>query len=487
MQIKLENIGIVRDSTLKLDGLTVITGKNNSGKTTVGKTLYSMLEAVSNLKRKAQIDRNMYIEKQLDLVEDALTEKVSYQLSSELERALSSYPALQFMLFNDVDELEEDLENYARKLARDLQRIDGSLLRPFERIRQSFSVRYTSSSLPIWSASPELPAFDTRRTAALAVLERMFSALESDRELIDYARESINQTLRIEFSGQIQPVRTPDVTSSVKLSEDRAEGPVYFQFSVFNDSVVNDGSPVFFEAPFKRVYMIDDPFILDHPLGRTPSRNTARRELDAILNPTRIQSHNYRLRQVLRSSSAVNVFEQTLLDDLLRPVREQINHIVPGTFEFSSEGDYCVQNGTKIRISNLATGSKVFSIIKLLLEKGLLDSDTMLILDEPEAHLHPQWQNVFAEVIVLLVKELHVNVLLTTHSPNFMLALDACMRKYEINQQTNFYQTDVIEDGFVQYRCVNENIELIYDDFLQYLSEMKVLREQYLYDEEGDM
>lgn len=42
MQIRLKNIGIVKDSTIVLDGLTVITGKNNSGKTTVGKTLYSL-------------------------------------------------------------------------------------------------------------------------------------------------------------------------------------------------------------------------------------------------------------------------------------------------------------------------------------------------------------------------------------------------------------------------------------------------------------
>ena len=64
----------------------------------------------------------------------------------------------------------------------------------------------------------------------------------------------------------------------------------------------------------------------------------------------------------------------------------------------------------------------------------------MLILDEPEAHLHPAWQNLFAEVIVLLVRELGVNILLTTHSSNFVLALDAYMRKYSIEEKTNFYQ-----------------------------------------------
>lgn len=54
MQIKLENIGIVKDSTIALDGLTVITGKNNSGKTTVGKTLYALLDSVCNLQQKAK-------------------------------------------------------------------------------------------------------------------------------------------------------------------------------------------------------------------------------------------------------------------------------------------------------------------------------------------------------------------------------------------------------------------------------------------------
>jgi predicted ATPase len=122
----------------------------------------------------------------------------------------------------------------------------------------------------------------------------------------------------------------------------------------------------------------------------------------------------------------------------------------------------------------------MFSIIKLLLEKGNLNDDTMLILDEPEAHLHPEWQNSFAEMIVLLVKELGVNILLTTHSSNFVLALDAYMRKYEIETLTNFYRTKFNESGLVDYECINDNINLIYQDFLQYLSEVKVLRNKYL-------
>jgi len=86
---------------------------------------------------------------------------------------------------------------------------------------------------------------------------------------------------------------------------------------------------------------------------------------------------------------------------------------------------------------------------------------------------------------VLLVKYLNVNILLTTHSSNFMLALDAYMRKYSISDITNFYQTNIVEDGFVEYSCMNDDMGKIYEDFLQYLSEMKMLRKKYLNEIEG--
>ena len=104
-----------------------------------------------------------------------------------------------------------------------------------------------------------------------------------------------------------------------------------------------------------------------------------------------------------------------------------------------------------------------------------------MILDEPEAHLHPKWQNLFAEIMILLAKEVGCHILLTTHSPNFMLALEANMRKYEAVNICNFYQTSHINDSaFVNYRCVNDSLEDIYEDFVTYLSDMKMLRDSYL-------
>ncbi|MEA2018479.1 MAG: AAA family ATPase, partial [Campylobacterota bacterium] len=38
MNLKLNNIGIIKEADIKLDGLTVIAGENDSGKSTVSKT-----------------------------------------------------------------------------------------------------------------------------------------------------------------------------------------------------------------------------------------------------------------------------------------------------------------------------------------------------------------------------------------------------------------------------------------------------------------
>jgi len=481
MYIKLENIGIIKDSTLVLDGLTVITGKNNSGKTTVGKTLYAMLEATSNLQQKAYTDRILYILKQLDDVKRTLTVRFRFDDDTADISSFYEYPALRTLMFEEFSDTvsEQELEFFAHTLERDLRNVDSALMESHQIPRL---IRRYHGDTGTWEAINTPVKFEGYRKRALDILAQLFFALDKDPKLNDYARESINQTLRVEFGSQIQPVRTPDVMSSVALLEDGTDGAVYFHFSITNNNIINDGTPVFSASPFEKVYMIDDPFVLDKANTRSMSRLSLRKEPpETILNFTRIQPHNDKLRSALRDTDEVNIFEKMILEDSLRSIKEQIDRVIPGTFEFSNEGDYYIQNDAKIKIGNLATGSKMFSILKILLEKGDLDRSTMLILDEPEAHLHPQWQNVFAEIIVLLVKEVGVHVLLTTHSPNFMLALDAHMRKYHINDQTNFYQTDTMDNGFVQYHCVNDDMGRIYDDFLRYLSEMKALRSQYLY------
>lgn len=474
MKISLKNIGIVKDSTIILNGLTIITGKNNSGKTTVGKTLYALIDSVSNLHARANADRAYYINGKIEEVYEALRffryTRPHYQ--ENVEAKLEQFPAFSYLIRREYRRAEK-IEAFAHELLSELESFDSSIIDP------EILEHYFLPTIARNEHVDEKKLLDDQIKKAIAVLKQMFEDIDKDPELINYTRESINQTLNLEFSSQIQPIRGCNTSSEVELTDGNA---ISFKILVDDNRVLNNGYPVFYGTQYKRAFLVDDPFILDGSSYNYRPRYMYAVEADyeSILNPNRIVSHASKLKSTLHKTTKQTVLEQTLATDAITRVKELMDNILPGTFDFSDNGDYYVQDGNKLSVANLATGSKMFSIIKILLEKGELDSTTALILDEPEAHLHPMWQNSFAEMIVLLVKELNVNVLLTTHSSNFVLALDAFMRKHGIQDKTNFYQTTSTGDGFVEYRCVNDDISSIYADFLQYLSDVKVLRDKYL-------
>lgn len=46
MQLTIENIGLIRQAKIQINGLTVIAGANDSGKSTVGKVIFSLVKAI---------------------------------------------------------------------------------------------------------------------------------------------------------------------------------------------------------------------------------------------------------------------------------------------------------------------------------------------------------------------------------------------------------------------------------------------------------
>ena len=95
------------------------------------------------------------------------------------------------------------------------------------------------------------------------------------------------------------------------------------------------------------------------------------------------------------------------------------------------------------------------------MESGNLKEKDVIILDEPEIHLHPEWQLLYAKMIVLLQKQFDLSMIITTHSPYFLDAIDVFSAKYNIADQTKYYlaentgNTSVLQD-------VTNNIDAIY-------------------------
>ena len=57
MRLEVQNFAKIKKADIKIDGITVIAGENNTGKSTVGKILYSIFNSVYNIADKVEASR----------------------------------------------------------------------------------------------------------------------------------------------------------------------------------------------------------------------------------------------------------------------------------------------------------------------------------------------------------------------------------------------------------------------------------------------
>lgn len=123
-------------------------------------------------------------------------------------------------------------------------------------------------------------------------------------------------------------------------------------------------------------------------------------------------------------------------------------------------------DGLDIELEEAATGIKSFAYIQRLLENGYLNNETILLIDEPEAHLHPQWIVEFARLLVLLYKEIGLKIMIATHNPDMVAAIQSIARKEDVLGNTHFYQA-YREEGTMQYRYkdLEGEVQEIFESF----------------------
>ena len=69
----------------------------------------------------------------------------------------------------------------------------------------------------------------------------------------------------------------------------------------------------------------------------------------------------------------------------------------------------------------------------------------MLIWDEPEIHLHPEWQIVFCRIIIELVAN-GIPIVVSSHSPYFVQALRYFASAKGIEKDVKYYLAEESDD-----------------------------------------
>ena len=449
MKLYLNNVGVIKDSTIMLDGLTVITGKNSSGKTTVGKTMYSLLSASNDLEEAFENSKRRYIISKISDVGKVL--KISRLVSFRLNESHRSKDLLfvlatkRFLRFDN-----EQLQNYLYDLNN---RVDELSLLEY--------IDYFYSDNGYMSIETVKKHFEDWKKQALDIIYTTNKFILEDQSYYIFNKDRTRAFLTHEFNNQIKPVKHKRCVSTIRFFDNETD---IVDIKVRSNSSFEFSNDSSFYYPFDRCIYIDNPYIIDdldkyNYIQHSQFGMYDARQMESFITSEYIKDHNEILCDLLLNHTIKNFFDHSELQDKYKEVFEKINKIVPGEFEQDSEGYYYISNGSRLSVKNLATGSKMFFIIKKLLINGLINDKTMLILDEPESHLHPEWINKFAEILVALIKEIKVNVLLTTHSPNLLLALNVYSKKMNIEKNSHFYLAEKMDDGyFSQIRNIDNSI-----------------------------
>ncbi|MCT6923075.1 AAA family ATPase [Metasolibacillus sp.] len=411
MKLSLKNIGKIKEASIEIKGITVIAGENDTGKSTVGKTLFAVFNSFYQIEEQIREER-------IGSVEEILGSLYKNQSQTLFLIEYTKMPAKKI-----VDNIERYLS-------------DPAIL--------------TKEFYSLYKNSIDDESLDEACKDILAVLN------VSSGEII---KAILNKKLDLEFNGQINNVFADDrglIHLAIKES--------IMSISLTNNVVkeVKDSISLKTEAIY-----IDDPFVLDQ-VQRVWFSRSYNNHRDHLRDKLTIE-HNEG--KVINKIIATNKFEH---------IYNKINAVCSGDVVKIDHLGIGYKKGKSDKIldvRNLSSGLKTFIILKTLLTNDVLKPNGTIILDEPEIHLHPEWQLLFAELIVLIQKEFGMHILLTTHSPYFLNAIEVYSAKHGIANKCKYYLATVKEEtSFIE--DVSDNIEIIYSKLARPLQDLENERYQ---------
>lgn len=416
----LKNFHSIKSADIDLNGITVLAGENGCGKSTITRWIYYIVECLvhfedyaykdfkesfSDLLREVEmIRRELWLRRDIAKVDIISPQK----LRNRLQMSVLSDPNDAECFFKIYEDM---LEQFADMLEKTFHNID-----------------------------------DVRRRRLMAYI--------GIGEKTQFDRDEFVQTYIMRGQECYE--------NYLKVCNQRSMKSLYRYFQHFDDGLDIPVDMHFFEGGvdvlgkknaehllnIERALYVDTPMVLarfDMEVGNT-LWDTFRGIMRQKTQEMQTRENRKMIRRIQTIIDGSVVLDIDNLDDELRFIREEDSLNIP--------------------IEETATGIKSFAYILRLLENGLLNSRTLLIIDEPEAHLHPQWIVEFARVLVLLHKELGVRILMTSHNPDMVAAIQSISKKENVDANLTFYQAEKSEVQYkYNYRNLEQDISNIFQSF----------------------
>ena len=111
MLLKIENLGMVDRANIEVNGITIIAGDNNTGKSTIGKALFAIFNALCNSEEKIKDLRRQELRKNIQRICMDCFDKEDLQINLfEITRSLSRNLSNQ-LIYNENINIEDKIKS----------------------------------------------------------------------------------------------------------------------------------------------------------------------------------------------------------------------------------------------------------------------------------------------------------------------------------------------------------------------------------------
>lgn len=421
IRVKTENFRAINKADIIIDGITVVAGENGCGKSSISKLLYFLYKTVSNyemlVKNKLVLNLKDVI-RFLDIVQQELRLNVKNRsIKDDFRREISE---LRKNLINS-EYLEDELANWI-KIVDKLEAI------------------YNESI----NSDPE--KFRHNNTRLNYIIKDILKNKDDESETLNsfFQIKIFIQSKFKEAIGKIKSRPTSLFIEELKSVFSDGALPKKFEVLEFDDLIVSlERSHLSIPYSIQNAIYIDTPMMI----AVEDSHNIYWDDLNELL--------------LKKSGNNNSKFAQIISKDITQGdvlIEEGIYSVVD--FKFKRN------DGLVFNLLDVATGIKSFSILQMLLRNGSLTDKTLLIIDEPESNLHPQWIIEYARIIVILNKELGVKFFIATHNPDMVSAIRYISEKEGSLGNVNFYLAKKSKEKFsFDFEFLGKEIDLIFESF----------------------
>lgn len=419
-RISIKNVGKILSADITLNGLTVIAGANDTGKSTIGKFLFSIVKAISRYEQDLNEGKEKIVLEKIEKLFFRLRRIPEYELGEQFRSEF--YPKTflnQIKIYFDSNQGSIWGDN------------DGSYLDKVFENKESFIL-----NLP-----------KERQKDFLKDLKEIKESLIYNEDKKEQKKRALSRVLFSEFQSEVSPKTNTDqseinyTVGSSDILKIKLRKNTITEFETFDELV------------FRDVIYIETPLLLQmYDLIQSASTLFAEddeddRHFSSRLRP-KVSLHVKDLIAKIDNAKyyASGLFESNFVHF---ETLKRISDIINGGFIFDAEKrnfSFSQRHNKKgsvdIKPINIASGIKSFGLIQLLLQANTLNDTSLLIIDEPENHLHPEWQVKYASMIIELIKK-DIFIIINSHSPYMIQALRYFGEKAEVSEKISYHYAEL--------------------------------------------